>query len=77
LYFQEFTLEVHWIGFLVEKLLKELVRILHYRDALLVDNMQRTSSVYALLGSEWSDECFTMIRMVWDPNIMISIRTVV
>lgn len=68
-YFQEFTREVHEIGFLVEQRLEELVEISHYRDALLIGSMQRASSVYSLLVSEWNERCLMMTRMVWDLGI--------
>jgi len=69
LYLQEFTLEVHEIGFPVGQLLEDLIMILHYRGALLISGMQTAFGAYTLLDNEWSKKCFTLIRMVWDLGI--------
>jgi len=66
LHLQEFTLEVHERDYSIEQFHEEMIRVLYYHDFLLSGDMQRASRAYDELDSEWSEGCFTPIRMAWD-----------
>jgi len=66
---QQFTLGVHEVDYSIGQLHGELDKVLHYHDALLIDNMQRAFSTHIWMDNEWSTVCFTLNRMAWDPSI--------
>jgi hypothetical protein len=75
-YFQEFTLVVHWIGFLKEQFSEWLTEFLEYLIALLIGSIQEASCVSTLQDSALSSGCFTSSKMVWDSGIILNFSLV-
>lgn len=69
MYLQEPILDVHEIDYSVGKLHDDLLKIIYYLDALLMDNMQRDFGAYTWLENGWRKGCFTLIKMAWVPSI--------
>ena len=53
----------------VEQLHKDLGRVLHHQDVLLIGDRHMGSNAHIWQDSEWIKGGFTLIRLAWDPGI--------
>jgi len=69
LYLQGLTIKVHGVDYSVGRLHEDLDGVLYRRDSLLIGSGQRGSNAPIWQDSEWSKECFTLIRFALDLGI--------